>query len=48
MPIYMKYGKIQGPMTGNYKGWIELESCQLGSTEHQFGVGERDKQTRGG
>ena len=30
MPIYMKYGKINGPVTGKYKGWIELTSCQFG------------------
>ena len=31
MPIYMKYEGIQGEAKGNYKGWIELESCQLGT-----------------
>jgi hypothetical protein len=31
MPIYMKYEGIEGSATGNYQGWIELESCQLGS-----------------
>jgi hypothetical protein len=40
MPIYMKYGKINGPVTGKYKGWIELTSCQ-------FGVGARDQHAGG-
>lgn len=31
MPIYMKYEGIEGSATGNYKGWIELESCQMGT-----------------
>ena len=31
MPIYMKYEGIDGPLTGKYKGWIELESAQLGT-----------------
>jgi type VI secretion system secreted protein Hcp len=30
MPVYMKYGKISGPVTGKYKGWIELNTCQFG------------------
>jgi len=30
MPIYMKYGTINGPVTGKYKGWILLHSCQFG------------------
>lgn len=29
MPIYMKYEGIEGSATGKYKGWIDLESCQL-------------------
>src|SRR5947209_8668483 len=31
MPIYMKYGNIQGTGKGNHKGWIELQSAQLGT-----------------
>lgn len=31
MPIYMKYEGVNGPLTGKYQGWIELESCQIGS-----------------
>src|SRR5687767_10105347 len=31
MPIYMKYEGIQGSATGTRQGWIELQSCQLGS-----------------
>lgn len=31
MPIYMKYEGIDGAATGKYKGWIELESCQMGN-----------------
>jgi type VI protein secretion system component Hcp len=31
MPIYMKFEGIEGPVTGQYKGWIELKSCQLGT-----------------
>ena len=30
MPIYMKYGKIEGPVTGKHKGWIRLDSAQIG------------------
>lgn len=30
MPIYMKFPGIGGTGKGNHKGWIELESCQLG------------------
>ncbi|HRH46779.1 MAG TPA: type VI secretion system tube protein Hcp [Pyrinomonadaceae bacterium] len=30
MPIYMKYEGVEGEAKGKYKGWIELESCQLG------------------
>jgi type VI protein secretion system component Hcp len=30
MPINMKYEGIDGPLTGKYKGWIALESAQLG------------------
>ena len=30
MPIYMKFEGIEGPVTGKYKGWIELQSCQIG------------------
>ena len=30
MPIYMKYEGVNGDMTGKYRGWIELESVQLG------------------
>ena len=29
MPIYMKYEGIEGPVTGKYKGWIQLQSCEL-------------------
>lgn len=31
MPIYMKFEGIEGDANGKYKGWIELESCQIGS-----------------
>ena len=31
MPIYMKYQGVKGPVTGQYKEWIELESCQFGT-----------------
>jgi type VI secretion system secreted protein Hcp len=31
MPIYMKYEGIEGPLTGKYKGWIDLTSCQIGT-----------------
>lgn len=34
MPIYMKIEGIEGTVTGKYKGWIELESCQLGVNRH--------------
>jgi type VI protein secretion system component Hcp len=30
MPIYMKYEGIEGPVNGQYQGWIELMSSQLG------------------
>jgi type VI secretion system secreted protein Hcp len=30
MPVYLKYGNINGEMKGKYKGWIELQSCQFG------------------
>ena len=30
MPIYMKYEGIEGEAIGKHKGWIELDSCQLG------------------
>ncbi|HLA95447.1 MAG TPA: type VI secretion system tube protein Hcp [Pyrinomonadaceae bacterium] len=36
MPIYMKYEGIEGPVTGKYKGWIELGSSQLGN--HRSGT----------
>jgi type VI protein secretion system component Hcp len=29
MPIYMKFEGIDGEITGKYKGYIELESCQI-------------------
>ena len=32
MPIYMKVDGIAGPVTRDrFEGWIELESCQLGT-----------------
>lgn len=31
MPIYMKFEGIEGSAKGNYKGWIEIQSCQLGN-----------------
>ena len=34
MPIYMRIEGIEGPVTGKYKGWIELESCQFGNPRH--------------
>lgn len=34
MPIYMKYEGIEGEVTGRYKGWIALESCQMGVHRH--------------
>ena len=34
MPIYMKIEGVEGPVTGKYKGWIELQSAQLGSARH--------------
>ena len=34
MPIYMKYEGVDGEVTGKYKGWIELKSCQLGMSRH--------------
>jgi type VI secretion system secreted protein Hcp len=30
MPVYLKYGNINGETKGKYKGWIELQSCQFG------------------
>jgi len=30
MPIYMKYPGVEGTGKGNHKGWIELQSAQLG------------------
>ena len=30
MPIYMKVPGVEGTGTGKYKGWIELQSAQLG------------------
>lgn len=47
MPIYMKYEGIEGPVTGRYSGWIELESCQFGGvnkgvSSHERGEGSRD------
>ena len=33
MPIYMKYGSINGDVTASgYQGWIELDSFQWGAT----------------
>ena len=29
MSIYMKYEGIEGEVTGKYKGWIELDVCQI-------------------
>ena len=35
MPIYMQFPGIEGPVTAKgYKGWIELESCQLGTNRN--------------
>ena len=34
MPIYMKFEGIDGEAKGTYKGWIELQSCQLGMARH--------------
>ncbi len=31
MPIYMKYEGVTGSETGKFAGWIELDSCQIGS-----------------
>lgn len=32
MPIYMKFEGISGNVkTGSHKGWIELQSCQIGT-----------------
>jgi type VI protein secretion system component Hcp len=34
MPIYMKIEGYEGPVTGKYKGYIELQSCQLGTNRN--------------
>ncbi len=34
MPIYMKYEGIEGSLTGKYKGWIKVESCQIGHLQN--------------
>ena len=35
MPIYMQYEGIKGAVTeAGHKEWIELESCQFGSSRH--------------
>jgi len=41
MPIYMKIEGVEGPATGKYKDWIELESCQFGSPRHGTSAGGR-------
>lgn len=40
MPIYMKYPGIEGTATGDHKGWIELESCQIGTSSRSSGGGK--------
>lgn len=37
MPIYMNYEGIKGDAKGKYLGWIELDSCQLGSHRNPNG-----------
>ncbi|MBX7173742.1 MAG: type VI secretion system tube protein Hcp [Pyrinomonadaceae bacterium] len=32
MPIYMKFEGIEGEAKDKYKGWIELDSCQIGTS----------------
>ena len=34
MPIYMKVPGVVGTGTGKHKGWIILDSCQLGVNRH--------------
>ena len=49
MPIYMKYEGIEGTATGKHKGWIELESCQLGTSlkmSNPMGAGENRENSR--
>lgn len=38
MPVYLKYGTIKGDVTEPaYRGWIELNSAQLGTHSAQYG-----------
>ena len=49
MPIYMKYEGIEGTATGKHKGWIELESCQLGISHNMsnpMGAGANRENSR--
>jgi type VI secretion system secreted protein Hcp len=40
MPVYLKYGSIQGPVKEPaHRGWIELESAQFASQNSQYGTG---------
>jgi len=34
MPIYMKYEGVEGEAKDKYKGWIELDSCQIGASRN--------------
>jgi type VI protein secretion system component Hcp len=33
MPIYLKIEGVQGPATGNFRGWFDIDSVQLGQTK---------------
>ena len=44
MPIYIKFDGVEGPVTGKYKGWIELQSCEY--TVHKAGSSGTATQTR--
>lgn len=39
MPYYMKFEGIEGPMTGKYKGWIELLGVSFSSENQSSGYG---------
>ena len=46
MPIYMKFGDIKGEVTGgDYAGWIELISIQLGQGRFISRPSRRDRET---
>ena len=47
MPIFMKYGKINGEAkAAGHEGWIELESAQLGTSRNATATGSVSRESR--